>query len=100
MGNAASQAYETAGKKYDRIRDTWQHKPLPGRNPVSLEEAYIIKKQQSLNIHFTPCAKINDWFNKVLAGREAKVISTKEILMILRALNLLKADFSETDERW
>ena len=83
-----------------KIRDTWKHEPLPGRVRVSLEEAYMIKKQQSLNLHFIPCAKIMHWFNKVTANRDAKVINTKEFYTILRAINLLKADCSMTDERW
>lgn len=60
----------------------------------------MIKKQQSLNIHFIPCAKIMHWFNKVTSNRDAKVINTKEFYTILRAINLLKADCSMTDERW
>ena len=38
-------------------------KPSQGKMiQVTVEEAYMIKKQQALNIHFIPCEKIKQRF--------------------------------------
>jgi len=67
---------------------------------VTLEEAYMIKKQQSLNIHFIPCAKITQRFDQLNNKSGAEDVNQTEFCTILVLLKLLKADFPKTDERW
>ena len=46
---------------YDRLWDTWQHESAyRGQQNilVSPEEAFMIRKQQTLNIHFIPCERL------------------------------------------
>ena len=38
--------------------DSWQADTAANSVRVTIEEAYMIKKQQALNIHFIPCEKI------------------------------------------
>ena len=67
---------------------------------VTVEEAYMIKKQQSLNIHFIPCEKIKHKFELGCSSSASQDIDQTAFCAILAASKLLKADFPSKDERW
>ena len=64
-----------------------------------MEEAYMIKKQQSLNVHCIPCDKIAERF-RMVRGADQEDINQTEFSSVLAACKLLKADFPTKDERW
>ena len=67
---------------------------------VTPEEAYMIKKQQSLNIHLIPCQKLKSRFQFVGSDSTNQTIDQTEFCAILASCKLLKADFPDKDERW
>jgi hypothetical protein len=80
------------------MADTWQHETK--RSMVTPEEAYMLKKQQGLQIHFIPCAKLKNKFEQVVLSNVNRDITNTEFCTILASLKLLKADLPRTDERW
>ena len=80
------------------MTDTWQHETKKAM--VTPEEAYMLKKQQGLQIHFIPCAKLRSRFDQVTISNVHQDITHTEFCAILASLKLLKADLPRTDERW
>ena len=85
---------------YKYMTDTWQHESSLERVRVTPEEAYMIKKQQSLNIHFIPCQKLKVRFQTVCSNSINQSISQSEFCAILAASKLLRSDFPDIDNRW
>ena len=44
------------------MMDTWTHTSRQKNVMVSAEEAYMMKKQQALQINFIPCQKLKNTF--------------------------------------
>ena len=42
------------------MMDTWQHSSRANKVMVTHEEAYMVKKQVQLQIHFIPCTKLKE----------------------------------------
>ena len=60
-----SKRLEAGGNYMGRFMDTWQHPNVNDRVLLSAEEAYMMKKQKTLNIHFITCDKIKQRFQIV-----------------------------------
>ena len=82
------------------ILDTWSHETRQAKVMVSPEEAYMIKKQTALQIHFIPCNKIKNLFMQGVITHIDTDISPLDFCLKLTRLKLLKADLPRTDERW
>ena len=86
-----------------RMVDTWPNQGVQstpdGLVMLNAEEAYMVKKQESLNLHLIPCAKLKQRIESCLENTDTD-ISQAEFCAILAECKLLKADFPRTDTRW
>lgn len=84
----------------DMIFGTYKHDDKNSKLNVTIEEAYIAKKQLSLNIHFVSCGKIKQRFEPLIMATTRGDLSQQEFCTQLAKLKLLKDDYPQTDERW
>ena len=87
-----------------QLVDTWPNQGIAtsqnNRVMMGRNEAYIIKKQESLNLHLIPCTKLKQRFEQLCEGDFEKSISQTELCAILVNCKLLRADFPRNDPRW
>ena len=50
----------------DTLWHTWKHEDKQAKLCVTVEEAYMVKKQLSLNLHFVSCEKMRAKFEPQL----------------------------------
>ena len=60
----------------------------------------MIKKQQTLNIHFIPCEKLKLRFERAFSMNSNKDLTKKEFSDLLASQKLLRDDRPMQDERW
>ena len=60
----------------------------------------MIKRQQTLNIHFIPSEKLRCRFERAMARNSNQDLTQKEFSRLLASQKLLKDDYPMTDERW
>ena len=84
--------------------ETWPNQGIvntsSGKVLCTAEEAFMIKKQESLNLHFIPCSKLKQRFEDVCEYDFDQEISQTDFCAMLANCKLLKADFPRTDLRW
>ena len=88
---------------YSTLWDTWQHESSLQKQTsvlVSPEEAYMIRKQQTLNIHYIPCEKLKMRFEQTMARNSNQDLSHQEFCKLLVSQKLLRDDYPMEDERW
>mmetsp|Transcript_5395 Transcript_5395/g.6662 ORF Transcript_5395/g.6662 Transcript_5395/m.6662 type:complete len:155 (+) Transcript_5395:17-481(+) len=71
-----------------------------GRIMVTSNEQYMVKKQETLNLHLIPCAKLKQRFEQLCDSNFDQELSQTEFCAMLVNCKLLKADFPRQDDRW
>ena len=79
---------------------SWQPEGKETNILVTPEEAFMIKKQSMLNIHYIPCDKLKSRFSTAFGRNTTQDLSQREFSTLLSKSKLLKDDFPMTDERW
>ena len=85
---------------YGGMFETWKPEHKETNILVTPEEAFMIKKQSMLNIHYIPCDKLKVRFSSAFERNTTQDLSQKEFSTLLTKSKLLKDDFPMTDERW
>ena len=60
----------------------------------------MVKKQETLNLHLIPCAKLKQRFEQLCESNFDMELTQTEFCAMLVNCKLLKADFPRQDDRW
>ena len=97
LGTSRKKSY---GGVYGGMFESWQPEGKTTNILVTPEEAFMIKKQSMLNIHYIPCEKLKTKFCTAFERNATQDLSQGEFSHLLAKSKLLKDDFPMTDERW